>query len=72
MSIGAIVVACGLKFWSLVGGGQVVKNTDTGTVWMWEKICRIAGSASLERFPAAVGLKAKMEVKRERKSSKLP
>jgi hypothetical protein len=38
----------------------VVKNTDTGTVWMWEN--RIAGSASLERFPAAVCLKVKMEV----------
>jgi hypothetical protein len=39
----------------------VVKNTDTDTVWMWES-SRIAGSASLEKFPAAVCLKVKMEV----------
>jgi len=45
-------------YWSLVGGGRVVKNTDTGTVWMWENN-RIA---SLEKFPAAVCLKVKMEV----------
>ena len=36
----------------------MVKNTDTGTVWMWENN-RIA---SLEKFPAAVCLKVKMEV----------
>ena len=43
----------------------MVKDTDTGTVWMWES--RIAESVSLERFPAAVCLEAKMEmeVKRE-------
>ncbi len=39
----------------------MVKNTDTGTVWMWES--RITGSASLEKFPAVVCLKVKMEVK---------
>jgi hypothetical protein len=45
----------------------VVKNTDTGTVWMWENICRTAGSASLERFPAGVCLKMKMEVEESSK-----
>jgi len=70
VSIGAIVVvACGLMYWSLVGGGRVIKSTDTGTVWMWENICRIAGSASLERFSGDVCLKVKMEVE-ESSSSK--
>jgi hypothetical protein len=40
----------------------VVKNTDTGTVWMWEN--RIAVPASLKKFPAVVCLKMKIEVKR--------
>lgn len=29
----------------------MVKYTDTGTVWMWEN--RIAGLASLEKFPCS-------------------
>ena len=40
----------------------MIKSTDTGTAWMWENVCRIAGSALLERFPAGVCLKVKMEV----------